>query len=53
MRRASHQRELRAHVVADALQLRFVLGPCHDVAVAPYGAQPLRMRLIEIHFDVE
>ena len=51
MRRASHQRELRAHVVADALQLRFVLGPCHDVAVAPYGAQPLRMRLIEVHFD--
>ena len=53
MRRAAHQRQLRAHVVADALQLRFVLGPCHDVAVAPYGAQPLRMRLIEVHFDVE
>ena len=51
MRRAAHQRELRTHVVADALQLRFALGPCHDVAVAPYGAQPLRVRFIEIHFD--
>ena len=51
MRRASHQRELRAHVVADALQLRFALGPCHDVAVTAYGAQPLRVRLIEVHFD--
>ena len=51
MRRAAHKGQLRAHVVADALQLRFALGPCHDVAMAPYGAQPLRMRLIEIHFD--
>ena len=51
MRRAAHKGQLRPHVVADALQLRFALGPCHDVAVAPYGAQPLRVRFIEVHFD--
>ena len=50
-RRAAHKGQLRPYVVADALQLRFALGPRHDVAVTAYGAQPLRMRLIEIHFD--
>ena len=51
MGRAAHQCQLRTHVVADAFELLLALGPCHDVAVAADGAQPLRMGFVQVEVD--
>ena len=50
-RRAAHKGQLRPYVVADALQLGFVLCPCDDIAVTADGAVALGMRFIEVEVD--
>ena len=51
MRGASHECELGADIVADALQLGFVLRPCNDIAVTPDRTVALGMRFIEVEVD--
>ena len=51
VRRAAHERELRAHVVADALELRFAVGPYKDVAVAAHGAVPFGVGFVQVEVD--
>ena len=51
VRRAAHERELRAHVVADALERRFAVGPYKDVAVAAHGAVPFGVGFVQVEVD--
>ena len=48
---ALHERQLTAHIITDSPQFLLTLCPCHNIAMATDGNQPVTVRFIQIHVN--